>query len=343
MRQSLTLQEMNEMLMDVSRTFALSIKNLPDNLQRAMALFYLLLRVSDYLEDSWHISRDEKIQLLLTWAKVLKSETNPKIISEKIPQNDTSKDAFVAKRCGDIIISMQSLQSQTRNLIIDSVYQTTLGMARWQEFGTLFITEADLDDYMFEVAGRVGLTATKIFSQHSKSISLIENKLMLLSRDTGLGLQTVNVIRGLRKDYDRGWIYVPKVFCDIANIEPINLFNPKYQAQSLLVVDMLINKAESHLQSASSYIKLVPWWLHAIRLSCIWPLLFAVRTLALSRHNANVLIGEVKMTRDEVKAIVRDTTLFGWSNLWLERYVNQLKIVPPPTPPTTTLLAPLGK
>jgi len=30
---------------------------------------------------------------------------------------------------------------------------------------------------------------------------------------------------------------------------------------------------------------------------------------------ATGLLGEVKMTREEVKAMVRDTTLFGWSNL----------------------------
>jgi len=57
-------------------------------------------------------------------------------------------------------------------------------------------------------------------------------------------------------------------------------------------------------------------------------MLFATRTLALSRQNVNVLVGEVKMTREEVKAIVRDTTLFGWSNLWLEKLLPHLKVVP---------------
>jgi len=49
---------------------------------------------------------------------------------------------------------------------------------------------------------------------------------------------------------------------------------------------------------------------------------------------ATGLLGEVKMTREEVKAIVRDTTLFGWSNLWLESYYRHLKVVPKrPTQP----------
>jgi len=57
-------------------------------------------------------------------------------------------------------------------------------------------------------------------------------------------------------------------------------------------------------------------------------MLFAARTLAISRHNVNVLMGEVKMTREEVKAIVRDSTLFGWSNHWLESYYERLSTAP---------------
>jgi farnesyl-diphosphate farnesyltransferase len=103
---------------------------------------------------------------------------------------------------------------------------------------------------------------------------------------------------------------------------------------------MLADKAERHLHSALDYVKALPPWLHSLRLACIWPMLFAVRTLAISRHNVNVLIGEVKMTRDEVKAIVRDTTLFGWSNAWLESYYHQLQV---PPPPVTSQLATVGK
>ena len=90
----------------------------------------------------------------------------------------------------------------------------------------------------------------------------------------------------------------------------------------------MADKAEGHLQKALDYVMALPPWLHTLRLACIWPMLFAVRTLALSRQNVNVLVGEVKMTREEVKAIVRDTTLFGWSNRWLESYYKQLKVVP---------------
>src|SRR6185436_19025522 len=160
----------------------------------------------------------------------------------------------------------------------------------------------------------------------------------------GLALQTVNVIRGLRKDYERGWIFVPESFCAAVKLNRADMFKPEYQRQALQVVDLVADKAERHLQNALDYIKALPPWLHTLRLACIWPMLFAARTLAISRHNVNVLVGEVKMSRDEVKTIVRDTTLFGWSNRWLENYFRHLA-EPPPTPvsPPTTQFVTLGK
>jgi hypothetical protein len=50
-------------------------------------------------------------------------------------------------------------------------------------------------------------------------------------------------------------------------------------------------------------------------------------------------VGEVKMSRDEVKAIVRDSTLFGWSNTWLDNYYHQLQTVQPTTHSQTVKVA----
>jgi farnesyl-diphosphate farnesyltransferase len=224
---------------------------------------------------------------------------------------------------------------QTQLLV--HVRNSTQGMARWVARGPDIPQEVDMDDYMHEVAGRVGYLVTDVFAWYSGFIRAKLNVLMPLAREFGLALQTVNVIRGLRKDYERGWIYVPESFCAAVNLSRADLFKPEYERQALQVVDMLADKAERHLRSALAYVKALPPWLHTLRLACIWPLLFAVRTLAISRRNVNVLVGEVKMTREEVKAIVRDTTLFGWSNSWLEGYYRRLQSPPLPAPKPSRL------
>ena len=55
--------------------------------------------------------------------------------------------------------------------------------------------------------------------------------------------------------------------------------------------------------------------------------MFAIRTLAISRRNTDVFNSEAKITREEVKQIVMDATLWGWSNLWLDRYYQKLNVV----------------
>jgi hypothetical protein len=61
----------------------------------------------------------------------------------------------------------------------------------------------------------------------------------------------------------------------------------------------------------------------------VWPLLFAVKTLAISRNNINVVLSEAKITRAEVMSIVRKTTLLGWSNRWLVNYYYRLHSIRP--------------
>ena len=72
------------------------------------------------------------------------------------------------------------------------------------------------------------------------------------------------------------------------------------------------------------YLKALPPWQYGVRLFCVYPLMFAVSTLAVSRHNPRVWSGEVKITRAEVLRIVRDTTLWSWSNAWLDNYYHKL-------------------
>jgi phytoene/squalene synthetase len=105
------------------------------------------------------------------------------------------------------------------------------------------------------------------------------------------------------------------------------LFQPENSAEAVKVLDMLADKAERHLHSALTCVKSLPPWQHRIRLACIFPLMFAIRTLAISRRNVQVFESEAKITREEVRQIVKDATLWGWSNMWLDNYYQKLNVV----------------
>ena len=61
----------NELLHAASRTFALGIDLLPRPLREEIETAYLLLRVSDYLEDNERMAARDKVALLTQWARVL--------------------------------------------------------------------------------------------------------------------------------------------------------------------------------------------------------------------------------------------------------------------------------
>ena len=316
-----------DLLRITSRTFALGIERLPRILCDATTIAYLLLRVSDYLEDNEEMESDEKVILLNLWVNILRETEDVKTLTSKLTNADTNNpDAIVAQHAKEIMLHLHSLPYAVQEIIIHHVINCTLGMARWTKQGPTVNDEKDLDDYMFEVAGRVGYLITQLFAWYSITIRRKEKEIMPLAREFGLALQTVNVIRGIREDYDRGWVYIPKKFMLDMGLTKEQLFDPEHREQALKVLDLMTDKAERHLRQALQYVKSLPWWQHGIRLGCIFPLMFAIRTLAVSRHNAQVFESEAKMTRNEVKKIVLDSTLWGWSNLWLDRYYQELNV-----------------
>ncbi|MBK8617083.1 MAG: squalene/phytoene synthase family protein [Anaerolineales bacterium] len=317
-----------DLLRITSRTFAIGIERLPRILCDATTIAYLLLRVSDYLEDNEEMEAGEKVILLNLWINILREEKNIEALTSQLTNADTNNpDAIVAQHSKEILLHLHSLPYAVQEIIIHHVINSTQGMARWTKLGPNVNDEKDLDDYMFEVAGRVGYLITQLFAWYSITIRRKENEIMPLAREFGLGLQTVNVIRGIREDFDRGWVYIPKKFILDMGLTKEQLFDPEHREQALKVLDMMTDKAERHLRQALQYVKSLPWWQHGIRLGCIFPLMFAIRTLAVCRHNAQVFESEAKMSRTEVKKIVLDATLWGWSNLWLDRYYQELNVI----------------
>lgn len=322
-----TMPAMYEMLGRVSRTFALSNRCLPRRFRRAMTLAYLLLRVSDFLEDNHELSAGRKRDLLVLWDRILGGVARKRQLIRELRSVSWPSDnveAEVASRFPEIMRRLDRLPESQHAVVRRWVRETTRGMALWQERGSVFEQEEDLDDYMHYVAGIVGYMITEVFSVVSLLIAGRRRELMPLGREYGLGLQTVNIIRGLRKDHERGWIFVPESFCHDEGMEPEELFDPAQLPRSLRVVQRLSVKAERHLLAGLSFVMKLPRSMHRVRLATMWPLLFAARTLAISRENPAVLLGEAKISRREVKAIIRHTSAMGWSNAWLARYYRSL-------------------
>lgn len=309
----------------VSRTFALSNRRLPRPLRRAMTVSYLLFRVSDYLEDNSVMSPARKVELLNLWERVLSGRGGEDRLRRELEAlEDDDPEAEVARRFPELTRSLVTLGEASENAVRRRVCETTRGMARRQLQGPIVETEADLDEYMHDVAGIVGYLITEVFSSLDRRLARRRSTMMAPAREYGLGLQTVNVLRGLRKDYARGWLFVPRRYLEELGLSPRQFFSLRYGERSMEVIRRLAEKAGHHLREGLGYVQQIPRRLHRVRLATMWPLLFAARTLAVTRDNRDVLLSEAKMSRADVERIVRRTTIFGWSNRWLARYHEQL-------------------
>lgn len=314
-----------EMLRRVSRTFALSIEQLPGILSETVALAYLLFRISDCIEDHETMPAKRKSELLRLWCSVLDGTQSPGALVEKMSDLDgNDPEVHVAMNTGYIMEKVNRLPEAVRHILIRHVRDTSEGMARWQDHGPFVESEEMMDDYMHEVAGRVGYLLTEVFAWYCPEIEKKKDELMPLARQFGLALQTVNVVRGIKKDYERGWVFIPVSFYEKQGLTRTSFFDPANMDKALQVVRRVTEKAENHLLSGLRYITLLPRRQYRIRLFCVWPLLFAVKTLALSRSNPDVLRAEAKITRGQVKRIVTVSRLISWSNTLLRLYYKRL-------------------
>jgi len=171
------------------------------------------------------------------------------------------------------------------------------------------------------VAGVVGEMISETFFTSSKHIDKSTfNKMFALSAEFGLGLQYVNIIKDLHKDYLRGWHYFPQDIAKKYNVTLENFFDPKYQSNAISALDELIHLAQNKLDKAMEYTLYISTKEISFRLFCLWPLFFALRTLkAVSNNKALLLQGKnIKITRFQVKFIIIITSIFSRSNFLLK-------------------------
>lgn len=317
----------HKLLQQTSRTFALSIDRLPQPLQGRLGLAYLLFRVSDYLEDNYTIPADRKAELLLLWDRVLAGRVPVHRLVEELKEDThdhEDPECAVAHECAYLVRVLGEMPPHIQRAIVGRLRKTTRGMARWQVRGVRIETEEDLDDYMHHVAGVVGYLVTDLYADAHPLIAERRCELLPLSRECGLALQTVNVIRGLKKDYERGWVYVPRSYCTPFGIEPTELFEPAHREQAMAVVGRLLDKAERHVRVSCRYVELMPRRCHRVRLACMWPMFFAAATLAATRGRKAALTAEVKISRAQVAIIVAKSLKYGWRNGWVRGYLEKL-------------------
>ena len=327
------------MLPRVSRTFALCIRFLPDDLRRSVLLSYLLCRVADTLEDAPELDIASKQNLLDLFACAL---DDPAVdlapLSMILPSRDDA-DICLTRQADRIVALLQVQPEPVRAAVVPWVREMCRGMAEFAVRTPRIVgagvalrgleTEADLDRYCYFVAGTVGHLLTALFAAQRPRISPeAAQRLDALAEDFGAGLQMVNIIVDVAKDRQRGVSYVPESVCDAAGLAVVDLLEPAQRPRAQAALRQLVRRARQRLDRARQYCLLMPRSEYQIRLFCVIPYYLALRTLrAVEADVGYPAAGQrIKVGRSAVYRTVAAARVCAASNHLLSVYAWRLGV-----------------
>ncbi|MGO9994276.1 MAG: phytoene/squalene synthase family protein [Steroidobacteraceae bacterium] len=315
----------DQILPHVSRTFALTIPQLPAALRISVTNAYLLCRIADTIEDEPALSPPETHAYMQRFMAVLAGRGDPQMLGVELEKR-LSERTLPSER--DLVSNMQrvinvtaSLSEPQRVAIHRCVELMCYGMPRFQATASLrgLPRLTDLDDYCYYVAGVVGDMLTDLFCEYSPAIARRRAGMQGLAVSFAQGLQMTNILKDVWEDRSRGACWLPQeVFArhgvDLARLAP-EPYDPRFAAG----MRELVAVAHAHLRNALEYTLLIPGKEAGIRRFCLWAIGLAVLTLQKINRNPEFTAGaQVKVSRRAV-AMTRSLTDIARRNDWMLR------------------------
>ena len=317
------------LLEGVSRTFALTIPQLPQPLYKAVANAYLLCRIVDTIEDEVSLSAEQKkyfchhfIQTVKTGegSLLFTNELTPLLSAQTIP----AEHSLIALTPRVIAIT-HSLDPKQIEALACCVETMANGMPGYQAMDLRYglKTMQEMDKYCYHVAGCVGEMLAKLFCHYSPEIDRHREELLKLSVSFGQGLQMTNILKDIWDDAKRGVCWLPQDIFNETGFDLSKLTPTTNDKNFRLGLRRLIGIAHGHLQNALTYTQLLPSHETGIRNFCLWALGMAVLTLNKIKDNIDFTeSSQVKISRNSVKTTILVSKLTVRSNLLLSLLFN---------------------
>ena len=296
-----------EILPHVSRTFALTIPQLPDGLRSAVTSAYLLCRIADTIEDEPALSAADAYLYLGRFAAVVagREEAMPlaREVVGRLSENTLPAERDLVENMDRVVRMTRRLDAGQRAAIQRCIDLMCYGMHHFQRTASLrgLSRSSDLDRYCYFVAGVVGEMLTELFCSYSEGAAEHHAELRELATSFGQGLQMTNILKDVWEDRSRGACWLPQdVFArhglDLARLKP-EPFDKRFAAG----LRELIGIAHGHLRNAVAFTLLIPAREPGIRRFCLWAIGLAVLTLRrIERHPGFTSGAEVKVSHATV-------------------------------------------
>jgi 4,4'-diapophytoene synthase len=306
----------SEMLEGVSRTFALTIPQLPSELCRVVSNAYLLCRIVDTIEDEPVLSGAQKNSFCQQFLKTLNVARNAESFSRHLCAALSSQtppaEHELIRNVPRVLRITRSFSEPQREALQQCVRAMAKGMGQFQLRGEKQGLQSlgDLDQYCYYVAGVVGQMLTRLFCLHSPEVAKHHDALMALAVSFGQGLQMTNILKDVWEDHQHGACWLPRKIFAEEGFDLSDLTTARNRQAFERGVQRLIGIAHRHLRNALAYTLLIPKPETGIRDFCLWAIGLAVLTLRKINNHLDYTDGnQVKISRLSVKGTILATRL----------------------------------
>lgn len=301
------LRYQQEALRRVSRTFALTIPQLPEGLREAVANAYLLCRVADTIEDDPGLDSAAKAGFMNEFIGLVNgtggAEDFARRLASALSPAMSPAEHDLIRHTPTVLAITNRLPAPVGEAVARCVGIMGRGMREFQREVSLdgLATLQDLHRYCYYVAGSVGEMLTELFCLYRPALHEQRDSMMQLAVRFGQGLQMTNILKDVWEDRASNVCWLPRpafsqlpggLGAAIRRGDPLALFPG---------IALLVGVAHDHLRAALRYTTMIPSEEIGIRRFCLWAIGMAVLTLRrIHRHPGYASARQVRISRRAV-------------------------------------------
>jgi farnesyl-diphosphate farnesyltransferase len=319
------LRYQHDLLSRVSRTFALTIPQLPPELREVVANAYLVCRLADTIEDDPGLGSREKARFMAALLAVLGGKQSAEAFARRLgarmsPAMSASEHELV-RNTPTILRITDSFSERQRHAVVRCVSAMGQGMPEFQRHKSLdgLASLQEMERYCYFVAGVVGEMLTELFCDHCPGLAPHRDSMMGLAVRFGQGLQMTNILKDVWEDRAAETCWLPRsLFGDLKG--GLGRALRRHDAGALADgISTLVAITRTHLEAALRYTQMIPKSEPGMRRFCLWAIGMAVLTLRKIHRNPGFTSArQVKISRRTVKATALACNLALHSNRALQ-------------------------
>ncbi|AOI62914.1 farnesyl-diphosphate farnesyltransferase [Burkholderia territorii] len=330
---------LGDLLKNVSRSFYLTLRVLPDGMRAPVGLAYLLARAADTIADTALVAPDRRAALLTDLRDDVERLGDGAALSralEDVTRMQTDSHEHVLLGSMQPMLALLRTQPEADRASIRKVVATlTSGMEfdlrtfpdeQSGEVASLPARDV-LDRYTYLVAGCVGEFWTDMTGAHTRAARGWDLADM---REKGIrfgkALQMTNILRDCAKDLRIGRCYLPDDVLAAHGVGVADLMSPDASMRARGVLVDLLRVTLDQYRDACRYTLAIPRRFVRLRLACLWPIMIGLETLELlAGHDAWLDPARpAKVPRKRIYRIIASSLALVGSNAAIRARMNAL-------------------